>query len=143
MLLHAHQFVVALAHGGASILGFASSSLRVHVGVRMAAMDARILSILAIVTRELEKPQLVRHRAGQLRLSPSRFEHLFKKETGQAFKAFVRANRMTRAKDMLQDPTLRIKEVAASVGYSDVSNFAHDFRKQYGQPASGSRSPSP
>jgi AraC family transcriptional regulator of arabinose operon len=104
-------------------------------------LDARIRSVLEIVAGELEKPQLVKCLAARLRLSPSRFEHLFERETGQTFKSFLRAIRMASAKNMLQDSTLRIKEVAAAVGYSDVSNFAHHFRKQYGRSPSQSRSP--
>ena len=49
---------------------------------------------------------------------------------------------MTRAKELLEDPTLRIKEVAAAVGYWDASDFTHLFRKQYGRPPSQSRRPS-
>jgi transcriptional regulator GlxA family with amidase domain len=49
---------------------------------------------------------------------------------------------MIRAKNLLQDLTLRIKEVAAAVGYADASNFSRDFRKQYGRSPSQSRSPS-
>jgi transcriptional regulator GlxA family with amidase domain len=125
------------------VFGIAAALSRVVGRGGLTAVDARILSVLEAVARELEKPQLVSHLATQLRLSPSRFEHLFKKETGQGFKAFVRANRMTKAKNMLQDPTLRIKEVAASVGYADASDFTRDFRKQYSQSPSRSRSPSP
>jgi AraC-like DNA-binding protein len=43
---------------------------------------------------------------------------------------------------MLKDPTLRIKEVAAAVGYADASDFARDFKKEYGQSPSQSRRPS-
>ena len=96
------------------VFGLASAPLRVHARGGPAAMDARVLSVLEIVPRELEKPQSVQCLAARLRLSPSRFEHLFKKETGQGFKTFLRATRMSRAKNMLQDPTLRIKEVAAA-----------------------------
>jgi AraC family transcriptional regulator of arabinose operon len=106
-------------------------------------MDPRVLGVLEIVQRELEKPHSVRCLAAQLRLSPSRFEHLFKKESGQGFKSFLRAARMIRAKNMLQDPTLRIKEVAAAVGYADASDFTRDFRKEYARSPSQSRSPSP
>jgi two-component system response regulator YesN len=111
-------------------------------GSGLSAGDARILSVLERVTRELEKPQLVKHLATQLRLSPSRFEHLFKEETGQGFKAFLRASRMSKAKNMLHDPTLRVKEVAAAVGYASVPNFIRDVRKQYGHAPSRLRSPS-
>jgi len=43
---------------------------------------------------------------------------------------------------MLQDRTLRVEEVSWAVGYADGSNFAHDYKKQYGQSPSQSRSPS-
>jgi two-component system response regulator YesN len=84
----------------------------------------------------------VKRLAAQLRLSPSRFEHLFKNQTGQGFKAFLLAARMTKARNMLRDRTLRIKEVAAAVGYANVSNFIRDFTKHYGESPSRSRSSS-
>ena len=120
----------------------APKPLRVHVGGGHTVTDARILSVLETVARELEKPQLVKHLAARLRLSRSRFEHLFKQQTGQAFQTFLRAARMARARIMLRDLTLRIKEVAAAVGYADVSDFTRDFRKQYGRPPSQLRGPS-
>jgi AraC family transcriptional regulator of arabinose operon len=107
-----------------------------------APADARILSVLEVVARELEKPQSVKRLAAHLRLSPSRFEHLFKNQTGQGFKAFLLAARMTKASKMLQDPTLRVKEVAAAVGYANVSNFIRDFTKYYGESPSRSRNSS-
>jgi len=108
-----------------------------------AATDARILGVLEVVARELEKPHSVKRLAAQLRLSPSRFEHLFKNQTGQGFKAYLLAARMTMARNMLKDRTLRIKELAAAVGHADVSNFIRDFTKYYGESPSRSRSSSP
>jgi AraC family transcriptional regulator of arabinose operon len=106
-------------------------------------MGSRIAGALEVVVRELDKPQALEHLAAQLRVSPSRFEHLFKQETGQGFKCFVRATRLAKANDLLQDRTLRIKEVAAAGGYGDVSHFVRDFKRQYGRSSSRSRSPSP
>ncbi|MGO8753406.1 MAG: helix-turn-helix transcriptional regulator [Thermoguttaceae bacterium] len=140
---HADHSIIAPLPRDASVLGLASAPPRVHAGGELAARDSRVLRVLEIVTRQLEKPQSVTLLAACLRLSLSHFEHLFKKETGQGFKSFLRAARMTRANNMLQDPTLQVKEVAAAVGYADVCNFIHDFRKQYGQSPSQSRSPSP
>jgi AraC family transcriptional regulator of arabinose operon len=57
-------------------------------------VDARIVRVLEIVAHDLEKPHSLKLLAAQLRLSPSRFEHLFRKETGRAFKTFLRAARM-------------------------------------------------
>jgi len=123
-------------------VGLASAPPRAPDSGGLTALDARVLSVLEIVAREFDKPLSVKVLAARLRLSPSRLEHLFKAQTGQGLKTFLRAARMTRAKIMLKDPTLRIKEVAAAVGYADVSHFTRDFRKQYGQSPSQSRSPS-
>jgi two-component system response regulator YesN len=84
----------------------------------------------------------MKYLAAQLRLSASRFEHLFKDHTGLAFKAFLVVARMTKAKNMLKDRTLRTKEVAAAVGYANVSNFIRDYTKRYGESPSQSRSSS-
>jgi transcriptional regulator GlxA family with amidase domain len=126
-----------------SFFRLGSAPLRRRAGGGGSAMDARVRAALETVARELEKPQLVKHLAARLRLSPSRFEHIFKRHTGEGFKAFLRAVRMARAKDLLQDATLRIKEVAAAVGYADASDFTRDFRKQYGESPSQSRGCAP
>jgi len=93
------------------------------------------------VARNLDKPHFVKDLAAQLRLGPSRLEHVFKQETGQTIKAYVRAARLKKAKHLLQDHTLGVKEVAAAVGYSDASDFAHHFRKRFGQLPSRVRRP--
>jgi len=108
-----------------------------------AAMDPRIVSVLEAVMLGLDQPQSLKHYTAQLRISPSRFEHLFKKETGQGFKGFVRAARLAKANDLLQDRTLRIKEVAAAVGYGDVSHFVRDLKRRFCRSPAQSRSPSP
>ena len=77
----------------------------------------------------------------RLHLSPSHFQHLFKKDTGEGFKTFVRALRMTKARKMLADRTLQVKEVAAAVGYNSASDFTRDFKKCFGSPPSRSRRP--
>ena len=120
----------------------ASTHAPMRAGDAPPVMDARIVSVLEAVTRRPEKPQRVRYLAARLRLSPSRFGHPFKEETGQTFKVFLRAVRMARAKGSLKDPTLRIKEVAAAVGYNDKSDSSRDFRKQYGRSPSRTRGPS-
>jgi transcriptional regulator GlxA family with amidase domain len=124
-------------------LGLASAPLPLHPRSAATVTDTRVLRLLETLACELDKPQLVKDLAVQLRLSPSRLEHIFKQETGLGIKAFLRAARLKKAKDILQDPTLGIKEVAAAVGYRDVSHFARDFRKQYGQSPSQSRKSPP
>jgi AraC family transcriptional regulator of arabinose operon len=99
-------------------------------------MDPRVSIVLEITRRKFDRPLLVRDLAARLRISPSRLEHLVKQEVGQSLKSYLRGVRMAKAGDMLNDPAIRIKEVAASVGYTDACNFSRDFKKHHGVPPS-------
>jgi len=45
--------------------------------------------------------------------------------------------RLKRAKDMLKNDNLTIKEVASAVGYQDAYHFSKSFKKLYGVSPSG------
>lgn len=96
-------------------------------------MDPRIKAVQEIAAREIPKPLLVKELAARLHLSPSRLEHLIKKETGRNFKTLLEGIRMREAEILLPDPTIRIKDVTTAVGYPGVPNFNHYFRKCHGQ----------
>ena len=106
-------------------------------------MEPRIDLALKIMDRGLEEPLLVSRISERLNLRVSRFEHLFKAETGQTFKTQLREARMEKAKKLLLDPTRCIKEVASAVGYGYARNFTRDFAKCNGKPPSRYRRPSP
>src|SRR5262245_10987039 len=65
-------------------------------------------------------------------LSRSRLEHLFKKELGTTIRAYKQERRMARARTLLRDPALRIKEVRHLCGIPDASNFTHMFKQRFG-----------
>jgi YesN/AraC family two-component response regulator len=96
-------------------------------------MDPRIKQAVEIIESEFDQPLSVKILSARLHLSPSRLEHLIKKETGRNFKTLLEGRRMRHAEILLPDPTIRIKDVTTAVGYPDVSNFNHYFRKSHGQ----------
>lgn len=104
-------------------------------------MDSRITLALKIMESELGRPLSVKLISTRLGLSESRFGHLFKSQTGRPFKASLRDDRLEKAKDLLFDPTLRVKEIASSIGYTYLSNFTRDFTKHFGKPPSQYRGP--
>ena len=106
-------------------------------------MDPRVKMALGFAKGELDKHLSVNEVSVRLRLSESRFEHLFKAQTGQAFKARLREYRLEKAKALLLDPTLRVQEVATAVGYNFIRNFTRDFKKRYGKSPSQDRTPPP
>ena len=51
---------------------------------------------------------------------------------GQTFYDLLNAERMHRAKELLEDPALRINEIAERVGYADTAHFSRVFKKLEG-----------
>lgn len=64
--------------------------------------------------------------------SRSSFSHSFKKETGQSFREYLTALRLEHAKHLLLYSSLRVGEIAFSVGYNDANYFSNIFKKHEG-----------
>lgn len=69
------------------------------------------------------------HAAG---LTPNYFSALFCAHTGRPFLEFLTEARMTRARELLGHPALRVKEIARRSGFDDPSYFARRFRQATG-----------
>ena len=65
-------------------------------------------------------------------MAPSYLSSVFKKETGQNLNRFIKAYRMERAKDMLENTMAKIVDIGVSCGYSNVSYFCSSFREYFG-----------
>ena len=70
--------------------------------------------------------------AEKVYLAPSYLSHIFKKETGQNISKFIKALRMEKAKQLLEDTHEKIVNISVSVGYPNVSYFCKSFREYYG-----------
>jgi len=92
-------------------------------------MDPRILRTLATIEGDYAQRLRVSRLAALAGLSRSRFEHLFKQQTGESFITHLRRVRLERAKSLLADYSLSIKEVSFKCGYSSSSSFSRDFKK--------------
>lgn len=58
---------------------------------------------------------------------------ILKKYRGKSFQQYVIEIRMKYAKQLLEQTTLSIKQVAQQIGYENVSHFYHLFEKYYGK----------
>jgi transcriptional regulator GlxA family with amidase domain len=95
-------------------------------------MDWRIRQTVACMQRDLAMPLRLPTLARRVNLSPSRFSHLFRKETGQSPARYLHELRLDSALMLLYDSTLSIKEVMAAVGFNDPSHFTKDFSRRHG-----------
>lgn len=70
--------------------------------------------------------------ADNINMSYSYFSKLFKEETGMTFSKYLTKIRMEKAKDLLQNPTYRVNEIACMVGYDNLYHFSRAFKSYYG-----------
>ncbi len=96
-----------------------------------AIRDRRIRKIAArIVAAPHTKMELL---AREANLSVSWMQQLFKKHTGECITNFIIRRRILRAAHLLRTTELRIKEIAAHVGYSKTPTFDRIFARITGQ----------
>jgi len=70
--------------------------------------------------------------ANKFSFSPNHLGFLFKENTGKSFTDYIIGLRMEKARRLLQNPKLKVFEVADQVGYKNLTYFCRQFRKEYG-----------
>ncbi len=95
-------------------------------------LDSRIQAVLEHVNHHLAEELAVEDLAGVAGLSPSRFAHLFSKETGTTPLRYIESQRINRACDLLALTSSPVAEVGESVGIPDPYYFSRRFRKAVG-----------
>jgi transcriptional regulator GlxA family with amidase domain len=102
--------------------------------------DLRIRWLLTQLSQEDLRSHITVDRfAKRVRLSSSRFRHLFAQGTGVSFARYLKQKRLAEARYLMEDSLLSVKEVTAAVGINDVSHFVRDYKRLYGERPSDSR----
>jgi AraC family transcriptional regulator, arabinose operon regulatory protein len=94
-------------------------------------MEPRVDRAVRLMTVGLRSDFSIIRLSESVNLSPSRFSHLFKDETGVSPMRYLKAQRMRQAKLLLETTPLSIKAVMIYVGITDKSHFIKDFRKEF------------
>jgi transcriptional regulator GlxA family with amidase domain len=95
-------------------------------------MDPRVQRTIDLLSDDLSHHCDIKILADSVKLSPSRLRHLFKHETGYTPAQYLKRLRLERARELLEDSFLRLKEVMPRVGLKDESHFVRDFKKTHG-----------
>jgi AraC-like DNA-binding protein len=72
-------------------------------------------------------------------MSATYFSEKFKQATGLNFIEFVARTRIEKARNLLQNPNLRISEIAFEIGFQSLSQFNRTFKKVTGRSPSDYR----
>ena len=95
-------------------------------------MDRRIELIASKIKANTAASWDIPALAALVNLSPSRFRHLFKQETGTTPAQYLKEFRLRRAEKMLRTTFLSIKQILEQVGIASNAHFVRDFRRKYG-----------
>lgn len=95
-------------------------------------MDRRIDRVISKIKKDPARPWDIAALAALVNLSPSRFRHLFKQETGTTPAQFLKELRVRKAQRMLRTTFLSVKQILKHVGITSNTHFVHDFRRLYG-----------
>lgn len=70
--------------------------------------------------------------AASVDLSPYYASRIFKEDQGMTIMEYATEMKLAEAKNLLSNPSFRIEEIAARVGYADASYFSRLFKKHTG-----------
>jgi transcriptional regulator GlxA family with amidase domain len=96
-----------------------------------AEQDERFRKILALV--ETGSVYSIGALAGELQLSVSHLQHLFKAQTGSRLGRWLAEQRLNRAATLLLQSNMSIKEIGYAVGYKHPPSFVRAFERVFEQ----------
>ncbi len=91
--------------------------------------QARLQRALKLIREKLELPWTVEELAEAAGLSTAHFTRLFRRWTGHTPMDYLRQQRIERARELLGDVDLTVRQVGQRVGYDDPYHFSRVFRQ--------------
>lgn len=95
-------------------------------------MDRRVAATLAALAADWRRDHRIAELAAAVNLAPSRLQHLFKAAVHTSIREHIRRRRLYEAALRIATTFDRISEIGYAVGFRDVSNFNHAFRREFG-----------
>jgi len=94
-------------------------------------MDRRIKRVTTVLDQQYRDPPSIEQLADDVGLSSSRLAHLFREHVGKPIQGYILERRLQMAAMLLVQTHERISQIAYSVGFGDVSNFNHAFKRRF------------
>ena len=94
--------------------------------------DDYVSAAINIIEKEFPNQLSVTEIAQKLHLERSYFSRIFHAKMGLSPKQYIFNLRMQRAAELLQSNELSVAELAAAVGYDNLSSFSRAFKQYYG-----------
>jgi transcriptional regulator GlxA family with amidase domain len=96
--------------------------------------DDNLSGVLEWALANLDRPLTVERLAARALMSPRSFARRFREATGTTPAAWLRAQRLRRAEELLETGDLSVEEVARRVGFGSAAALREHFVRQRGVP---------
>ena len=101
-------------------------------GMRTIQSSAIAQRIKEIISRRYQENIQISDIAKDVYLTPTYISRLFKQKTGKTIGEYLTAVRIKRAKELLENSTMKLYEISYAVGYTSSSYFARIFKQSTG-----------
>ena len=98
-----------------------------------AFIDARVSAALEVMRQRAYQSDLeMESVASHVHISCSRLRHLLTEALGMSPSRYIKTVRLDRARVLLTETFMSVKEIVFDVGATDLSHFVRDFKREYG-----------
>ena len=116
-----------------------SAEAEVDVGERVRASHPEVARAVAWLERHFAEADALEAFYRTVTLRPNHFRVLFKRQTGETVQAVLARLRLRRARYLVQETAMPMKQIAAETGHADPLYFSVQYRRFWGRPATKDR----
>jgi transcriptional regulator GlxA family with amidase domain len=95
-------------------------------------MDGRIFHLKELFSEKLDHKWTVKEMSEIVDLSPAHLPRVFKINIGISPMAYLNTLRLEKARELLENTFLQVKQIGRRVGLKNDSHFTREFRKKFG-----------
>jgi AraC family transcriptional regulator, glycine betaine-responsive activator len=105
---------------------------RMDLRARLGVSHPKLLSVVALMERTIEKPLSCEVLASTAKVSTRQLERLFRKYLGHSPTKHYQLIRLERARYLLRQTSMPILSIAMACGYESASHFSKSYNEHFG-----------
>ena len=109
----------------------ARHSIKKTAPLRPSDID-RVHEAMGIIVENMQTPPSLLELASRVGLNDFKLKHGFRQVCGQTAFGYLHEHRMERARQLLEEGNMNIKEISYQVGYMDAGRFSDAFKTKFG-----------
>lgn len=130
--LYCDMDIQTLAEIAEKVQGEALNQIQAELS-KQEGVDDVVKKIMEYIDENYKKEDInVSYVAQAFELSVSNLSHRFKAQTGKNISDYIKEKRLQYMKELLEETSLTIRDIAIRLGYTQPSNFIRTFKTQTG-----------